>query len=799
MRELLTALSSAGDSSPGEDMITYFMIKNAHPTLLNSLLGLYNMVFLEKTFPGVWLITIVIAILQPGKDNRASANYRPISLISALCKILEKMINNRLMWVLESQGLIAMPQSGFRPNRKTIDHLVQLQTDIRLALSHKLHTIALFFDLQKAYDTAWRYGVLRSLHDYGLRGPLPMFVANFLANRSIRVRIGGSLSRAVPLREGIPQGSVLSCTCFLIAINSVTTSIPRTVKTMLYVDDLTIYASGATTAGIERQLQLALNSLTSWCCRTGFQFSAAKTVSMHFCRKKGCPKLASNVTLGGVAVRCVTVTKFLGLTFDNSLTWKPHIVATKNKCNKTLNLFKKLSHTRWGSDGPTLVRLYIMLVKPLVEYGLEAFASAADTYLKSLHTIQNCALRIATGAFRTTPIDSLHAATSVLPPKYATHYKQLNFYLRLVVNVTHPLHGSIIDQEDLDERAILDRTPVKSFLARAHALHLLYRLDTSLVLAEGFAVHPPWRMDRMHTCDELLAVNKRELPASVLRGLFFDHQQNHTQTFHVYTDGSKTAEGVGYGYFCAERSFHCRISSLSSVYTAELLAIRDAITYLLDSCPAIGAVTIFSDSRSALQAVSSRSFHPIVLHIQDLIVSSDKSFTLCWVPSHVGIDGNSRADDLARRSISTLPVTPVSLPRSDFKLYLKQSVRSAWRSMWAQQTNNKLWESLPVIPKKYADQHSRSWSVRLFRLRTGHTRLTHEYLMSASPPPYCDDCIVPLTVKHILVECPSHSAHRGLFGCPGPPSLEYIFRPENCVVDGPLHRYLMALGIHCDL
>ena len=107
----------------------------------------------------------------------------------------------------------------------------------------------------------------------------------------------------------------------------------------------------------------------------------------------------------------------------------------------------------------------------------------------------------------------------------------------------------------------------------------------------------------------------------MLRGLFFDHQQNHTQTFHVYTDGSRTAEGVAYGYFCAERSFHCRISSLSSVYTAELLAIRDAITYLLESYPAIGAVMIFSDFRSAFQAVSSRAFHPKILHSVEYLVT----------------------------------------------------------------------------------------------------------------------------------------------------------------------------------
>ena len=132
---------------------------------------------------------------KPGKDPAEPNNYRPIALTSCLCKTLERIINKRLTWFLESNDHISWFQSGFRSDHSTTDNLVRLETFIRDAFIKKEHVVAVFFDLEKAYDTTWRYGIYKDIDKLGLRGRLPTFIENFLADRAMQIRVGSSLSK----------------------------------------------------------------------------------------------------------------------------------------------------------------------------------------------------------------------------------------------------------------------------------------------------------------------------------------------------------------------------------------------------------------------------------------------------------------------------------------------------------------------------------------------------------------------------------------------------------------------------
>ena len=122
--------------------------------------------------PDSWKEGVVIPILKPGKDSTNSANYRPIALTSCICKTMERMVIDRLVWFIEKNKLIAAIQSGFRKQRGTLNHLVRFETLIREAFIKKEHAVSVFFDLECAYDTTWKYGFMNDLHDFGIRGRL---------------------------------------------------------------------------------------------------------------------------------------------------------------------------------------------------------------------------------------------------------------------------------------------------------------------------------------------------------------------------------------------------------------------------------------------------------------------------------------------------------------------------------------------------------------------------------------------------------------------------------------------------
>jgi hypothetical protein len=189
-----------------------------------------------------------------------------------------------------------------------------------------------------------------------------------------------------------------------------------------------------------------------------------------------------------------------------------------------------------------------------------------------------------------------------------------------------------------------------------------------------------------------------------------------------------------------------------------------------------GNFTIFIDSKSVLDAIQAyNSTHPFigeVLTILLRLVREHKYVKLCWVPGHVGVSGNERADHEAKQVAGT-NVEPLNLmvPCRDYYPVIKTAVRRLWQQEWNNTVNNKLKSIKPTVSEWTSSGcRTRRKEVLLSRLRIGHTRLTHGHLMERLPQPRCVRCSVPLTVKHILAECPNNAAARytcfpGLRGC----------------------------------
>ena len=360
-KELDAALVKSNDTAPGPDNIPYAMIKKASDNTKDFILSILSRIFKEHVFPTVWELAKILPFAKPGKDCSVAGNYRPIALTSCLCKIMEKMINVRLMWYLERGGHLSPAQSGFRSMRSTTDALVQMESSICDAFASKQHHVTVFFDLEKAYDTAWRHGILKDLYDIGLRGDLPLFIKGFLKVRLFQVQVGSSLSIIMNQEEGVPQGSVLSATLFALAINSVTKFIPPEILFTLFVDDLSMSFRASRMVVAERRLQLTIDKVVQWAEMRGFKFSITKTVVVHFCRIRGVHP-DPDLYIHGQRIPCVNEVKFLGVIFDSRLTWVPQILNVKAKCMKAMEILKVLSHTTWGADRTQLLRLYRALI-----------------------------------------------------------------------------------------------------------------------------------------------------------------------------------------------------------------------------------------------------------------------------------------------------------------------------------------------------------------------------------------------------------------------------------------------------
>ena len=200
-----------------------------------------------------------------------------------------------------------------------------LETCIRNANLRRNHLVAVFFDIEKAYDKTWRYGILKDLLDLDFYGNLPIFIKNFLTLRRFQVRIGSTLSDYYFQEEGVPQGSVLSVTLFSLKSNSILNQLPHTVHGNLYVDDLNIFCQGKDMRYIERQLQLAINRIIAWTNKNGFIFSIDKTHCVHFCRVRG-TQPDPEIFINQRQISVSDTAKFLGVTFDKKITFLPHIL-----------------------------------------------------------------------------------------------------------------------------------------------------------------------------------------------------------------------------------------------------------------------------------------------------------------------------------------------------------------------------------------------------------------------------------------------------------------------------------------
>ena len=317
--ELNRALQGKKNTAPGADTISYEMLKQLPPSSKAELLNLINLSWVVGELPSDWKVATIIPIKKPLKDKTNPSSYRPISLTSAFCKIMETMIAFRLNSYIERNNLISNNQSGFRKHRSTIDQLVRLSSEINMAFMENKAVGAIFLDLEKAFDLMWSTGTLVKLNKIGINGHMLNWIQHFLKGRKIQVRLGENISDIFDLENGSPQGGVLRPTLFNVIMNTLPEALNdlEGISLSQFADDGAIWTKHSSAELAVKKLQKALDVIEAWCTYWGFKISPDKTKAIIFSRKIKDAKTDSfRLTLNGKTLDFVDKVTFLGLTMD---------------------------------------------------------------------------------------------------------------------------------------------------------------------------------------------------------------------------------------------------------------------------------------------------------------------------------------------------------------------------------------------------------------------------------------------------------------------------------------------------
>ena len=293
------------------------------------------------------------------------------------------------------------------------------------------------------------------------------------------------------MKTGVPQGSVLSPLLFAILLHDLPHT-PGTVE-LVMADDITFHVTADSIEQAEETLQQAVHKFTNWTDQWGLEINPAKSRLMCFTRKR-IGKIPS-VNVKNKAVQFVTKHCFLGVILDGPrLTWKHHIDHLKTTCMSRLNIMKRVASKTWGMDSKNLLILYKSFIRSKLEYASTVYSSAPTSQLSKLDVIQSTALRIATGAFKSSPTTSLHIETNILPLRYLREIRNVTWFSKLKRNsIDNPLFQLI--STDINKIHKFNWTSNRQLPASVRACYSLSSLNQqwgSFTPLPMYPLTPPW-------------------------------------------------------------------------------------------------------------------------------------------------------------------------------------------------------------------------------------------------------------------------------------------------------------------
>jgi hypothetical protein len=375
----------------GLDNISARLLKDASSVISNCLTNIFNRSLFSSTFPSLWKCGKVTALFKSG-DRCLPGNYRPITVLPSLSKILERAVHRQLYSYLNENKLITSKQFGFRPKLSTEVALLNVSDKILSNMDNGYLTGAVFIDLSKAFDTVDHELLVNKLRSLGMDDICVQWFISYLGNRSQVTSVASTLSSSAAVTVGVPQGSILGPLLFLIYVNDLV-KCPLQSEIVLYADDTVLYCSGKNVHELELQLNDDLSVVSHWFNRNLLTINTSKCKFMVF----GSTRKLNNIETVDIYINRSTLDrtdkfKYLGIIFNQSLTWHDHVDYLVKKINQRIGLMKRVKHLLPIS---ARITLYNSLIAPLFDYGDIVWGDKNNEVLMSyLQTLQNKAAKI---------------------------------------------------------------------------------------------------------------------------------------------------------------------------------------------------------------------------------------------------------------------------------------------------------------------------------------------------------------------------------------------------------------------
>ena len=377
----------------GPDSIPARILNDFATEIAPILTVIYNKSLQEGTVPDDWRHANVTAIYKNGARHDA-ANYRPVSLTSLCCKLLEHVIVSNMVKHLEKHDILNDCQHGFRAKRSCEIQIPTLYHELAASLDKKTQTDMVILDFSKAFDRLPHQRLLKKIHHYGIRDNTFQWIASFLSQRTQQVLVEGQSSEKVPVISGVPQGSVLGPILFLIFINDLPDNLHS--KARMFADDCIVYREIKSNKD-QLTLQEDLDTLAAWEQKWGMDFHPQKCNVLRVSRAKS--PMTFSYRLKGTVLAEEATSKYLGVDLQNNLSWNQHVSRVTKKANSMLGFLRR--NLRKASE-ETKAQAYMSMVRSKIDYCSTVWNPHQRDQKYQVEMVQRRAARFVTGRYRNT-------------------------------------------------------------------------------------------------------------------------------------------------------------------------------------------------------------------------------------------------------------------------------------------------------------------------------------------------------------------------------------------------------------